>query len=312
MKKRNNLPKNTDGSYVAKKFSFKDFIEDKFHPLFFKMVVVSEDETGKPIKTIEKRRSLFLFYLVLFVLIFGLCFLFFDLPDNVRFDQLGVIFEQLFVPSKYSLKTYDRYWAYVFETAIPKIWETIEMVGLATFIGTLISIPLYILASSNIFKSKWVYLPVRIIVNIFRTIPTFVLAIIGTVFFGLNEAAGITAMSIFTAGVLFKLMYEYVETCDMNPFEAGRSSGATLLQAYHLSIAPQVTPILYSNIIYTFEINIRASVILGFVGAGGIGQILNDAIDSTSYDKVGAILIPLFITVMGLQLLSSFIRSKVQ
>lgn len=186
------------------------------------------------------------------------------------------------------------------------------MVAIATCLGTIISIPLFILASSNIYTSKWVYVPVRVIVNIFRTIPTFVLAVIATVFFGYNETSGIFAMALFTGGVLFKLMYEYIETCDMLPFEAAKSCGSRTLQSFDVAIVPQIKPTFISNILYVFEINIRASVVLGFVGAGGIGLLLNDAITSTQYDKVGAILIPLFITVLVLQLLSSFLRRRIK
>ncbi len=263
-------------------------------------------------RVLKKKRSLVPFWTLLVLLIIGLSFIFIEMPKNVRFDQFSTIFSQMFVPSKWSLKTWDGYWAYLFNTAIPKIWSTIEMVAIATFIGTIISIPFFILASSNIFTSKWVYIPVRIILNIFRSIPTFVLATIATVFFGFNETSGIIAMALFTGGVLFKLMYEYIETCDMNPFEASRSTGARTMQAYMISIAPQVKPTFISNIIYVFEINVRASVILGFVGAGGIGQLLSDAIESTQYDKVGAILIPLFVTVVALQLVSSYLRRRVQ
>lgn len=264
------------------------------------------------VKTIHKKKNLALVYTFIIVLLLIVSFIFIDMPNNVRFSQFNSIFSQLFVPSKWSLKTNEGYRDYIFNTAIPKIWATIEMVGLATFYGTVISIPFYILASSNIYTSKKVYLPVRIILNIFRSIPTFVLAVIATVFFGFSETAGVFAMAFFTAGVIFKLMYEQIETCDMNPFEASKSAGATRLQAYNIAIAPQVKPTLISNIIYVFEINVRASVVLGFVGAGGIGQLLSDAIDSTNYDKVGAILIPLFIVVVALQLLSSYLRRKVQ
>ncbi len=278
--------------------------------LFYKDVNITLN-SGE-IKTIHKKRSMALVYTLIVVALLIVSFVFIDFPTNVRFSQFNVIFSQLFVPSKWSLKTNEGYRDYIFHTAIPKIWSTIEMVGLATFLGTVISIPFYILASSNIYTSKAVYLPVRIILNIFRSIPTFVLAVIATVFFGFSETAGVFAMAFFTAGVIFKLMYEQIETCDMNPFEASKSSGATRLQAYNIAIAPQIKPTLISNIIYVFEINVRASVVLGFVGAGGIGQLLSDAIDSTNYDKVGAILIPLFIVVVALQLLSSYLRRKVQ
>lgn len=278
--------------------------------LFYKDVTVTL-ASGES-KVLHKKRNMIPFYSVILLAILIVCFLFIEFPTNVRFNQFQKIFSQLFVPSEWSLKTNEGYREYIFNTAIPKIWSTIEMVGLATFFGTVISIPFYILASSNIFTSKKVYLPVRIILNIFRSIPTYVLAVIATVFFGFSETAGVVAMAFFTAGVIFKLMYEQIETCDMNPFEAAKSTGATRMQAYNLAIAPQVKPTLISNIIYVFEINVRASVVLGFVGAGGIGQLLSDAIDSTNYDKVGAILIPLFIVVVALQLLSSYLRRKVQ
>ena len=109
---------------------------------------------------------------------------------------------------------------------------------------------------------------------------------------------------------MFKLMYEYIDTCDMNPFEASISTGATRLKAFSVALYPQVKPMFFSNFLYTFELNIRASVILGFVGAGGIGQMLNNAMNAQQYDKVGAILIPLFVVVVCLQLLSSYLRKK--
>lgn len=288
----------------------KTTLKSIINHLFYKDV--SFTAVNGEVKTLRKRRSLAPLIALLVVCIIVICFIVIDMPTNVRFSQFGVIFSKLFTPSKWSLKTWARYRSYIFNTAIPKIWSTIEMVGIATFIGTIISIPFYILASSNIFTSKWVYLTVRAILNVLRSIPTFVLAVFATVFFGFNETAGIVAMAFFTAGVLFKLMYEQIETCDMNPYEAVTATGAKRMQAYNIAISPQIKPTLISNIIYVFEINVRASVILGFVGAGGIGQLLSDAIDSTNYDKVGAILIPLFIVVVVLQLLSSYLRRKVQ
>jgi phosphonate transport system permease protein len=96
----------------------------------------------------------------------------------------------------------------------------------------------------------------------------------------------------------------------MGPFEASVSNGANRLEAYSIAIHPQINSMFISNIIYIFEINIRASVILGFVGAGGIGQLLSNALESSQYDKVGAILIPLFILVVALQFLSSYLRRR--
>lgn len=282
-----------------------------FHKLLYKTIVVREDEKGNPVQTIEKKRSLLPIYFLLFVTVLGLCFIFVPLPQKVFYNKLGEIASQLFVPSKWSLKTYDRWWDYLFNTAFPKIWSTIEMVFIATVMGSFTAVPFYLLASSNIVKNKPVNQIIRFLVNILRTLPTFVLAIIGAIFFGYSETAGIFAMSLFTFGIMFKLMYEYVETCDMNPFEVSVSNGANTLQAYVLSIHPQVKAMYISNVIYTFEINIRASVVLGFVGAGGIGQLLSGAMESTQYDRIGAILIPLLLVVFVLQVISSCLRRKI-
>ena len=286
---------------------FKSFL----HKIRYKTITVSEDSNGKAIKTIEKKRSLVPVYIFITLGVFISCYWFLPSAHSIQLDKLGEIISKLFVPSKWSLKTYDAWWNYLFHVAVPEIWRTVEMIFIATVIGTLLAVPFYILAANNIVRSKVTNNVVRVFVNILRTIPTYVLAIIGAIFFGYCETAGVFAVILFTFGIIFKLMYEYVETVDMNPFEVSLSNGATRLQAYSTSIHPQVLPMFLSNFIYTFEINIRASVVLGFVGAGGIGLILSDAMESTNYDKVGAILVPLFVVVFVLQLISSYLRKKI-
>ena len=286
-------------------------IKNFWHKMTHKTYVVREDSNGKPLQVIEKKRSKVPVYILITLLVFISCYALIPASNNVQLSKLGDIISKLFVPSPWSLKTYDAWWEYLFNTACFQIWRTVEMIFIATVIGTLLAVPFYILAASNIVKNKFVNNVVRVIVNILRTIPTYVLAIIGAIFFGYCETAGVFAVILFTFGIIFKLMYEYVETVDMNPFEVSLSNGANRLQSYSISIHPQVYPMFLSNFIYTFEINIRASVVLGFVGAGGIGQILSDAMDSTSYDKVGAILVPLFIVVFVLQLVSSYLRKKI-
>jgi len=208
------------------------------------------------------------------------------------------------------LKTWDGYFAYLWTIAVPAIWDTIEMVFLGTTIGTLVAFPLFLIASRNVVVHSYIYQPIRFFIDFVRTIPTYVLGILCTIFFGLGETAGIWAIAVFTLGIMFKLMYEYIDTCDMLPFEASISTGASRLKAFSVALYPQVKPMFFSNFLYTFEINIRASVILGFVGAGGIGQLLSNSMDAQAYDRVGAILIPLFVVVVCLQFISSFLRRK--
>src|SRR5574344_617790 len=180
------------------------------HRLGYHPYKVDDGDGTSPDKYIEKKRSKVLIYVLLVALLFAACWFFITIPDNIDISQLWSILGQLFVPSKWSLKTNDQWWNYLWTIACPKIWQTVEMVFISTIIGTIISVPLYILASRNINRNN-------VLLNIFRTIPTFVLAIIATIFFGFNETAGVVAMALFTVGVIFKLMYEYVETVDMNP-----------------------------------------------------------------------------------------------
>ena len=139
-----------------------------------------------------------------------------------------------------------------------------------------------------------------------------VLAVIGVAFFGIGTKAGIFAMVVFTMGIMIKLMYEKIETVDMHPFEAAMSTGGSKPKSFVTSIVPQILPDYFSNVIYTFEINIRASVILGFVNAGGIGKLIQEAMNNYEYNQIGAILIPLLILVWLLTWLSSVTRRVTQ
>ena len=281
------------------------------HSLFFKKVVVNVDDKGVPTKTIEKKRSKFLLVFLFILFLFFGSFYFIEMPTRVKLDQLGIIFEQMFVPNKLSLKTWPRYWDYLFNSAIPAINQTVEMVYIGTLIGTILAVPLFLLASRNVSKHSYIYMPIRIIMDIIRSIPTYVLALMAVAFLGIGATAGIVAIIIFTMGIMFKLMFEYIDTLDMNPFEASLSTGANRLEAFKVSLLPSANPMLISNFIYTFEINVRASVILAWANAGGIGQLLKTAMEARQYDRVGAILIPLFILVFILQIISSILRRKV-
>lgn len=280
-----------------------------WHSLRYSTLVVEEVD-GVCTKTVERKRSLAPIFIVLFLLVLVGCFFIVGFPERLYLNNLGEEFVSLFTPSKWSLKTIEGWWKYLFEVGCVKIFDTIEMTFIGTVFGAIIAVPFYILASSNIVKNKVVNSIIKVIINIIRTIPTFVLAVLGAIFYGYNEVAGIFALSVFSFGMVFKSMYEYVETCEMNSFEASNSSGATTLQGYINSVHPQVWPMYLSTFIYTFETNIRASVVLGFVGAGGIGQLISDAIESRNYDKVGAILVPLFIVVLVLDLVSTYLRKR--
>jgi len=148
--------------------------------------------------------------------------------------------------------------------------------------------------------------------NLIRTIPILVIAIVVTFFFGYGVLPGVVAIAIFTFGIMSKMMYEIIETIDMGPVEALDATGANKTKAFFYGAFPQVFPIYLGYFIYCFEINVRSSIILGFIGSGGIGIIMSAAIESYRYDRAGGITIVLFLVVMMIQLFTSYLRGKLQ
>lgn len=195
---------------------------------------------------------------------------------------------------------------------IPKIWEpmatTIQMSVIATTVAALLTIPLALLSAHNITTIKPLYYITRIGMNILRTIPDLVLAVIFVGLFGVGVFPGILALIIFSLGILAKLFGETVEAVDMDPLEAMKASGANIFQVIYYGLVPQVLPQFTSFVLYVFEINIRASVVLGLVGAGGIGLTLDRELNFYNYPNAMAVIILIFITVIVIEFISTKIR----
>lgn len=196
------------------------------------------------------------------------------------------------------------------EAVLPPLIETIKMSLLGSLVGCLLAFPVSILSSTNINKSKIVLNITRVILSVIRTIPTLVIALFATYIFGLGTFAGTVAIAIFTFGIVVKMLYEKIETVDMGPFEAMEAVGATKLESFNAAVTPQIMPSYLSICLYTFEINVRAATILGYVGAGGIGLLLKEKLGWREYDKVGMILVMLFITVVIIENVSRYIRER--
>src|SRR5690625_857450 len=145
---------------------------------------------------------------------------------------------------------------------IPYIWkplaQTIQMAIIATTIATILTVPLSLLSARNITTTKWLYLIMRIFLNIFRTIPDIVLAILFVGLFGVGVFSGILALIIFSLGILAKLMSETIEAVDMQPLEAIRATGGNLIQVVFFGLIPQILPQFTSFVLYVFEVNVRS------------------------------------------------------
>ena len=187
--------------------------------------------------------------------------------------------------------------------------DTIKMSLLGSLLGSILVIPFAIIASSNIVKNKFVISLSRLFLSVVRTLPTLVTALIATYIFGLGTLAGTFAIATYTFAYCGKQLYEQIETVDMGAFEAAEALGATKGKAFSSAIIPQILPG-YLSSLYCFEGNVRYASILGYVGAGGIGIILNENLGWREYSNVGMILVILFFTVVLIESISYYLRTK--
>ncbi len=178
-------------------------------------------------------------------------------------------------------------WSYIAIIWQP-ILETIQMAVMGTTIGTLFAIPPFsFLAASNIVKNSWAHGLIRFFLDLVRTLPDLLLAAIFVAIFGIGSTAGgVVTLAIFSFGMVSKLFYEVIETIDEGPIEALESVGARKLQIIHFAVVPQVMNQFISYFLYTLEINVRASTVLGYLGAGGIGGVyLQRSLNEFNYTK---------------------------
>lgn len=199
------------------------------------------------------------------------------------------------------------YWTYVVDPML----ETIQMSFLGTLIGSLFALPAAYLASQNLTKNKWVINGVRTTLAVLRTLPILIYAVFFKLIFFLGALPGTIAIAIFTFSIVSKMLYERIETLDMQAYYAIESTGATKLKSFFSALMPEVRPIFYSLSLYAFEINIRYAAILGYVGAGGIGFILDNAMKNISNnDRALVILIFIFVTVVIIENTSRLLRRR--
>lgn len=188
--------------------------------------------------------------------------------------------------------------------------KTLKMSALGTFIGIAFAIPFAFLATTVVTQNKIVTNIIRLFLNIIRTIPNLLLAAVLVAVIGIGEATGIITIAIFTFGMVSQLIYEVIETIDLAPIEAAESVGATKLQIAVWAVWPQIVNSVASYFFYAFELNVRASTVLGYVGAGGIGVTLSASLGLFRYDRVSIIIISIFIIVLIVDALSEAIRRR--
>lgn len=253
-------------------------------------------------KVVEEKKSdaLLISLLLLVFLIIALRVTGYDssvLAKNSR--NLTVILKDIFNPD----------WDYMPKVIGPTI-DTIKMSLFGSFLGALLALPVAFLAASNMVNNRFINWLFKLIFTILRTLPTLVIALIATYVFGLGTLAGTFAIFIFSFAYVGKLMYEEIETQDLGAYEAMISLGYTKAMAFFKGIIPSIMPTYLSTTLFNFEGNVRYASILGYVGAGGLGLLINENIGWRDYNRVGTILFALVITVFIIELISRTIRKK--
>jgi phosphonate transport system permease protein len=201
-------------------------------------------------------------------------------------------------------------WFWGWDKWLRMLGETILASYVGTLIGTIWALVLNFLAAENTAPAAWLRFVVRRLLEFARSVPSIVFALIFVIAFGLGPMAGVLAIAIHSTGALGKLFSEVVENADMKPVEGVQSTGASWISSMRFAVLPQVIAGYTSYALLRFEINVREASVLGFVGAGGIGQELVVAIRKFYYSDVSAILVMIVVTVFCIDIGTSWLRAR--
>jgi phosphonate transport system permease protein len=188
--------------------------------------------------------------------------------------------------------------------------ETLQMAVVGTVLGAVLSLLVAFAAASNI-APRWLYYPARWVMNIIRSVPDLVFALMFVSAVGLGPFAGILAMTLGSLGSIGKIFAEAMESVDRGPIVAMEAVGASKRQVIQYGVLPQAAPLLVSYTLLLFEGNVRGATILGLVGAGGIGLELTTAMRMYDYGHLSAIIICIIVLVTVIDQGSALIRRRI-
>jgi len=191
-----------------------------------------------------------------------------------------------------------------------KVLESVYIAWVGTVIAATLSLPLAFLASNNI-SPNFVRLPIRQLFNVIRAVPELIVAVVLLGVVPLGPWAGALAIGIHSIGTLGKLASEEIESADDGPVEAVEACGGTWISRVRWGVLPQVMPQITSYWLFRFEINVRASAVLGMIGAGGVGSELIAQLNFRNFPEVGAVLIITIAVVVFIDTVSSAIRKRI-
>ena len=188
--------------------------------------------------------------------------------------------------------------------------ETVAMAAIGTTLATILAIPMAVFASRNITPFPASYYPARWFLNALRGIDSFVFALLFVAVVGLGPFAGVLGIALHTWGSAAKLFADHIESIPLGPLEAVETTGAGRLTAIAYALVPDVAPVMLSTTLFWWEFNVRASTVLGVVGAGGIGQELKNSLDLLDFSRLFTIIAVILVVVTALDQLSGWLRKK--
>ena len=256
----------------------------------------------------ERRRRLYtaLFLGVSLIVFFGGFQIAEDLNSGGFWQGLAKFLDY---PSAIVVESFEaEAWTPLLWDYMPALIETVNMAAVSTILGGAFAIVLAFLSSRNLGVFSWIIPVSRRIMDTTRAFPELIIALFLIYLMGATPIPAIIAVAFHTAGALGKLFSEVNENIDMKPLEGLRSTGASWVQRMRFGVIPQVLPNYASYALLRFEINIRASAILGFVGAGGIGQEFRTAISWSNGAQISALFVLLFLTIVAIDQISGRIR----
>ena len=201
-------------------------------------------------------------------------------------------------------------WFWGLKKWLKLLGETLLISYVGTIAGMVVAFCLNFLAAENTSPAPWIRFVVRRLLEFARTLPGIVFALIFVIPFGLGPIPGVLAIAVHSSGALGKLFSEVVENADMKPVEGIRATGASWLSCMRFAVLPQVIAGFSSYTLLRFEINVREASVMGFVGAGGIGQELVVAIRKFYYSDVSAILVMIVLTVFLIDISTGWLRGR--
>lgn len=188
--------------------------------------------------------------------------------------------------------------------------ETLQMALVGAAAAAIVSVPLTLWAASPTNPNTLSRRLVRAVINVIRAVPDLVYATILVAMVGVGALPGLLTLFLFDIGIIVKLVSEAIDAADHHYMEAGHAAGGTQTQINRLTTLPQSLPLFANQWLYTLELNVRISAILGIVGAGGIGRLLDERRAFYAYDDVSVIILEILVVVILIEIASHALRRR--